>query len=73
MRKPKGISVEQKKRGRPVTTGTSPLINVRLPDNILAALERWMKKQKPAPSSRSEAIRELLIGALESKGCHVKN
>ncbi len=46
---------------------------MRLSENILAALERWMKKQKPAPSSRSEAIRELLIGALESKGCPVKD
>jgi uroporphyrinogen-III synthase len=72
MPKPKGISVKQKKRGRPVTTGTSPLINVRLSENILTALERWMAKQKPAPASRSEAIRELLIEALESKGVTVK-
>lgn len=34
------ISDNKKSRGRPVTTGTSPLIGVRLPSDVLAALDK---------------------------------
>ncbi|MFD1945075.1 ribbon-helix-helix domain-containing protein [Paradevosia shaoguanensis] len=50
------ISDNRKSRGRPVTTGTSPLIGVRLPQDLLEALDEFIQEQHPS-ISRPEAIR----------------
>jgi len=50
----------KKKRGRPVTTGKGTLVGVRILDDLLAALDAWIKRQNEADLSRPEAIRRLV-------------
>src|ERR1700730_1371486 len=52
------IPVNEKRRrpGRPAT-GTDPAVAVRLPPEVLAAVDQWAKSQT---ESRSEAIRRLV-------------
>lgn len=58
----KSISVNQKKkrsRGRPAT-GRDPVHAVRLPKEIRAGLEQWIKEQPKPQPTLSEAIRYAL-------------
>ena len=65
----KSIGVITKKtRGRPVTTGKGTLIGVRILDEPLEVLDRWIAKQGEADLSRPEAIRRLVeIGLAGAK------
>jgi Arc/MetJ-type ribon-helix-helix transcriptional regulator len=54
-------SVKRKKQGRPAT-GTDPLVGVRLPQELIDAIDRWADREGAA--SRSGAIRRLLEQAL---------
>jgi metal-responsive CopG/Arc/MetJ family transcriptional regulator len=56
--------MERKKRGRPVVTGTDPVTAMRLPPDLLAALDDWRRQQPDLPT-RSEAIRRILRQALK--------
>jgi len=47
----------RKRRGRPPTTGTHPTFTVRLPEDLVTAIERFADAEK---LSRSEAIRRLV-------------
>jgi hypothetical protein len=62
----KTISVKQKKRrrGRPAT-GHDPFVGIRLPPDLIEAIDAW-GKQEHAPS-RSEAIRRLLEQGLQRR------
>ncbi|NVO16483.1 MAG: hypothetical protein HXX10_20845 [Rhodoplanes sp.] len=62
---PKKITDNNKKRGRPTSTGTGTLIGVRLLPDLLAAVVSWIKRQDDAPS-RPEAIRRLVELGLAS-------
>jgi len=59
----KAISDNKKSRGRPITTGTSPLIGVRLPADQLAGLDALRQRMSPPPS-RPEIIRQIVAAAL---------
>jgi len=59
----KSISVVRKKRGRPAT-GTDPLLTVRAPAELIAAINAWAAKAKLA---RSEAVRQLIEAGLKRK------
>ena len=50
----------KKKRGRPAT-GKDPLLSARLPQELIAGIEKWAKLND---ISRSEAVRRLLVYAL---------
>ena len=50
----------KKKRGRPAT-GKDPLLSARLPQELIAGIEKWAKLNA---ISRSEAVRRLLVHAL---------
>jgi len=51
------ISAKRKKRGRPAT-GVDQLYGVRIPDNLVLAIDRWgVDNDSP---SRSNAMRRLL-------------
>ena len=50
------IRDNKKSRGRPKTTGTSPLIGVRLPSDLLKGLDRFIEEEIPG-TSRPEALR----------------
>jgi hypothetical protein len=64
----KSIGVITKKtRGRPVTTGKGTLIGVRILDEPLEVLDRWITKQGEADLSRPEAIRRLVELGLKAK------
>jgi hypothetical protein len=64
----KSIGVIIKKtRGRPVTTGKGTLIGVRILDEPLEVLDRWITKQGEADLSRPEAIRRLVELGLKAK------
>jgi hypothetical protein len=63
----KSIADNTKRIGRPVTTGTGILIGVRILAGKLAVLDRWIAKQKDAPT-RPEAIRRLVQLGLKAKG-----
>jgi hypothetical protein len=54
---PKSTSVRRKKRGRPAT-GVDPLYAIRVPDELMRAVDRWAK-ENDSPS-RSDAIRRLI-------------
>lgn len=56
----------QKKRGRPAT-GITPQQGVRLPPDLLQAVEDWRLAQ-PNPPARAEAIRYILRGWLTDQG-----
>jgi hypothetical protein len=55
----------QSRRGRPAT-GTNPAIGVRLPPDLLEALDRWRREQADPPG-RPEAIRRLIEAGLAAK------
>jgi hypothetical protein len=57
------ISVPPKRRGRPAT-GHDPSIKVRVPVDLIAAIERWASKFHGL--DRSAAIRALLSLGLEA-------
>jgi hypothetical protein len=55
----KSIAVNQKKRGRGrPATGRDPVAAVRLPKNVMSAVDKWAKRN--GIKSRSEAFRLLL-------------
>lgn len=62
----KSISVNANKRGRPITTGTGTVIGVRMLDEPLAAIDRWITAQDDPELSRPEAIRRLVELGLAS-------
>lgn len=65
----KSITVNaNKRRGRPVTTGTGTIVGVRMLDGPLAELDAWIAKQKEPDLSRPEAIRRLVEIGLKAKG-----
>jgi len=49
----------------PAPTGKSPVIGLRLPAQLIAALENWAKKNR---LSRSEAVRRAIELMLASEG-----
>jgi hypothetical protein len=58
----KSKNVIRKKRGRPAT-GQDPLVALRLPPDLIEAIDRWGKQNgKP---SRSEAMRSLIEASLK--------
>jgi hypothetical protein len=63
----KSISDNQKKkgRGRPRTTGVTPMTGVRLPTALEIAIATWAKRQDDKPS-KAEAIRRLIELGLAS-------
>lgn len=54
----KSIKVHQKKRGRPAT-GRDPAVTIRLPQDVLDAVDAWSSKQDSQPA-RSPAISRLV-------------
>ena len=63
----KSISVNAKRRGRPVTTGTGTIVGVRMLDGLLDTLDKWIEKQRDPDLSRPEAIRRLVEAGLKRK------
>ncbi|WP_419828942.1 hypothetical protein [Methylobacterium sp.] len=61
------IPDNQKVRGRPAT-GVTPMQGVRMPADLLAAVEEWREDQVEPKPSRAEAIRQLLTEHLKAKG-----
>jgi hypothetical protein len=59
--------ITKKRRGRPVTTGKGTLIGVRLLDEPLSTLDRWIEKQSEPDLTRPEAIRRLVELGLKAK------
>jgi hypothetical protein len=59
----RSITVVPKKRGRPAT-GKDPLLTVRAPTELIAAIDAWAAKEKLA---RSEAVRRLIEAGLKRK------
>ena len=59
----KSIKVVPKKRGRPAT-GKDPLLTVRAPAELIAAIDAWAAKERLA---RSEAVRQLIEAGLKRK------
>jgi hypothetical protein len=57
----------QKKRGRPAT-GVTPHQGIRMPPELVAAVESWREEQPTPPPSRAEAIRQILTEHLKAKG-----
>jgi hypothetical protein len=60
----KAISVNKKWRGRPAT-GQDPAVSARLPQEVIDQVDAWAKKAKV---TRSQAIRQLVMQALEKGG-----
>ena len=63
---PRGQSIaDQPKRrpGRPAT-GKDPVLSVRIPAELHAAVAAWIESQPEPKPSRSEAVRRLLEKAL---------
>ncbi|MFN0191858.1 MAG: ribbon-helix-helix domain-containing protein [Aestuariivirga sp.] len=60
------IFVLQKKRGRPAT-GHDPVMTIRLPKDLKAAIDKWAARQSDAPN-RSDAIRCILADFLKRRG-----
>ncbi|PYF03837.1 hypothetical protein BJ122_10594 [Rhodopseudomonas faecalis] len=58
--------IQKKGRGRPSTGGRKAGILVRLPDEQLAEIDRWIERQDDPPT-RPEAIRQLTALGLKSK------
>lgn len=63
---PSSIPDTPKSRGRPSTGGRKTGVMVRMPDEELAALDKWRESQSPEPS-RPEAIRQLVGKGLETE------
>jgi hypothetical protein len=59
----KSITVKRKKAGRPAT-GTEPLYGVRIPDELMAQIQKWGRENS---ATRSEAIRRLVELGLKAK------
>lgn len=55
----------QNRRGRPAT-GTNLAIGVRMPPDLLKALDEWCARQRPIPT-RPEGVRQLVEAALREK------
>lgn len=60
------ISVKPKKRGRPAT-GRDPLVAIRMPPDLTAAIDTFAAEHEP-PASRSEAVRALVSRQLIAMG-----
>jgi Arc/MetJ-type ribon-helix-helix transcriptional regulator len=65
----KSIVVIQKKRGRPAT-GQDPVMAIRLPRELTARIDAWMKNYHAR--SRSDAIRQLIELGLDSQSTQPK-
>jgi len=59
---------QQKKMGRPPTTGPGLLLGVRVHSTFLKALDEWRAKQNGNKISRPEAVRQLAWLALLQRG-----
>jgi hypothetical protein len=59
----KSIPVKRKKRGRPAT-GTDPFVGIRLPPEVIKAVEAWAVRN--GQPSRSHAIRAMIERVLKS-------
>jgi hypothetical protein len=59
------------KRGRPRTTGITPMTGVRLSGELEDAIMEWAGKQADQPN-KAEAIRRLVELGLASKGGKAK-
>lgn len=59
----KSIDGARKPRGRPAVGSTA--INLRLPPDLLAALDAWREGQQDAPR-RPEAVRRLVAQAVDA-------
>jgi hypothetical protein len=57
----------QKKRGRPAT-GVTPHQGIRMPSELLAAVEAWRDDQPEPKPPRAEAVRRILTEHLKAKG-----
>lgn len=57
----------QKRRGRPAT-GVTPHQGIRMPSELLAAIEEWRQDQPDPQPARAEAIRRILSEHLKAKG-----
>ena len=55
----KSISDNQKRRGRPSTTGITPMVGVRVPPEMRKRIERWAKQEGDEPAL-AVAIRRLV-------------
>src|SRR4051812_7991535 len=53
------------KKGRPVTTGKSPMIGIRLPKAEIARLDRWGKAHGHG-ANRSGAVRALIAQGMRA-------
>jgi hypothetical protein len=60
----KSIKVASKRRGRPPSGGRDPGVHIRLPEEMLAAVDALSKLDD---ISRSEAIRRLVDLGLKAK------
>jgi hypothetical protein len=58
----KSIAVKPKKRGRPAT-GKDPFVGVRLPDEMIEAVDGWADKNG---TTRSAAIRQFIEQGLSA-------
>jgi Arc/MetJ-type ribon-helix-helix transcriptional regulator len=66
----KSIAVKPKKRGRPAT-GRDPFVGIRLPEELIASIEKWSTDN--GVGSRSEAIRRLVeLGIASAQPVPVK-
>ncbi|MCK2057244.1 MULTISPECIES: hypothetical protein [unclassified Methylobacterium] len=61
------IPDNQKTRGRPAT-GVTPMQGVRMPSDLLVAVEAWRDDQPEPKPPRAEAIRRILAEHLKAKG-----
>jgi predicted DNA binding CopG/RHH family protein len=61
----KSIKVASKKRGRPPSGGRDPGVHIRLPEEMLTAIDA---KSADEGISRSEAIRRMVELGLKAKG-----
>jgi hypothetical protein len=67
------VRKQQKKMGRPRTTGRGLLLGVRVHSNFLKALDEWRAKEG-SKISRPEAVRQLAWLALLDRGAaHADN
>ena len=58
------VSTSKKRRGRPAT-GINPAVGVRLPPELMKAVDRWRAHESDVPG-RPEAIRRLIEAGLEA-------
>jgi len=56
----------KKKRGPPATKGKTPITALRIPDDVMARIDRWA--QANGIASRSEAIRRMIEIVLRGEG-----